>query len=187
MHIAAVKWGNKYTSDQVNALKRMCDRNFDHPFICYTDDPIGLECQWRRLPQGMRGWWNKVYLFEVGDLLYFDLDVVILRGFDVPETFTMARDAWSPGGNSSVMYIPPGMEWVYRMFPGPNWPGDQDYINEVTEPAYFRRVVSFKGTISETPFQWKGEIPPMPDADVVFFHGNPRPWEVGGWVERHYG
>lgn len=179
--VACVKWGDKYSADHVNILKNMVERNLtlEHEFRCFTDDPTGLECESEVLPGGSIGWWNKLHLFSLDrPILYFDLDLVICRNIDhlATDYFSMAKDAWIEGGNSSVMSIRPGMEHVSKN-PDLSLPGDQDWINRKTKPAYYADVISYKDKVKEVPS----------DASVVFFHGKPKPWDVlDDFVLEHY-
>lgn len=108
-----------------------------------------------------RSWWYKMQLFNAeshqGPMLYFDLDVVIVRNLDwmldLPLTnFWAIRDfkhlykSYHTGINSSIMYwdtrrfahVWPEFEKknVYNMIA--KYHGDQDYITEVI-PAEHRR------------------------------------------------
>ena len=61
-----------------------------HRFVCLTDDPRGIDSrvETKPLPDDLPGWWNKISLFKPrihdlrGALLYFDLDMVIIRNID---------------------------------------------------------------------------------------------------------
>jgi hypothetical protein len=66
------------------------------------------------LPDGLSGWWNKLYLFKDGlfpegdRILYLDLDTVITGSLDdiiqYKGTFAILRDFYRPEGlQSSVM------------------------------------------------------------------------------------
>ena len=46
MHFLCIKWGNKYSGEYVNNLRKMVQQNYTkkrHKFICYTDDPDGID------------------------------------------------------------------------------------------------------------------------------------------------
>lgn len=47
LKVVTFKWGDAFTSEQVNTLARMVERHYGpHEFICITDDPRGLEVPW---------------------------------------------------------------------------------------------------------------------------------------------
>ena len=80
LNIVCVKWGTKYKAHYVNVLYDMVKRNMNDEFnfICFTDDStdINPDIEIRDLPEGVEGWWNKLYLFKKGlldgSVLYLD-------------------------------------------------------------------------------------------------------------------
>lgn len=182
-----VKTGDKYGDDYVLNLRDGIARNFGaHQFICFTDKPVdGVTC--KPLPADLPGWFAKLGLFKLGrPLIYFDLDVVItgqlspLLCFD---KFAIIKDWWLPGFNSSVMVIT-GKErdiW-YRFKPemiAELTLGDQQYISQALPksqtfpPNWFP---SYKANDCKA-------AAPL-GALAVIFHGNPKPSELGGWVNQ---
>lgn len=125
---ACVITGDKYSFDYVDRLYNGLSRGFSRQvrLHVYTEE-------WREVPRHYikhtlkviktradRGWWNKVQLFDPkhfsGQLLYFDLDIVITGNLDWiveldTKYFWGVRDfryLWSPSRrdlNSSVMYF----------------------------------------------------------------------------------
>lgn len=92
-NVICVKWGDKFSSDDVNRLYRMVKRNVSLPFTfyCMTEDPSGIDPDVNIIPLNLkldlRAWWWKICLFEnnivPGDVnVYFDLDVVIQNNID---------------------------------------------------------------------------------------------------------
>ena len=79
--VCCVKWGDKYPAEYVHKLQNGVSRHLTipHRFVCFTDDPAGLECETKPLPDGLDGWWNKVWLFKRGlfddRVIYLDLDI----------------------------------------------------------------------------------------------------------------
>lgn len=85
--VACVKWGDRYSEVWVHRLRAMVSKHLTipHGFVCLTDRPVdGIECE--PLDPGLTGWWAKLSLFKpgrfVGDVLYFDLDVVATAKLD---------------------------------------------------------------------------------------------------------
>ena len=78
-----------YTVEHVNTLQNMVRRHLQipHNFLCFTDDPTGLNCQTAPIPAPellqFGGAWNRLWLFsqeakKYGDwFLSIDLDTVI--------------------------------------------------------------------------------------------------------------
>jgi hypothetical protein len=99
LNIVCLKHGTKYGPEYVNRLKNMISRNItvSYRFICFTDDPRGIDSdiQINILPRDkkIQGWWWKPYLFKADlypqgdDVLFFDLDMVIIGNIDKLITF----------------------------------------------------------------------------------------------------
>ena len=92
-NVVCVKWGNKYISKYANVLNNMVKRHCSVPykFYCITDDPTGLDADINviNLPNDpwIRTWWSKLWMFSPdmplkGNILFFDLDVVIFDNID---------------------------------------------------------------------------------------------------------
>ena len=99
VHVVCMKWGDAYSSEYVNVLKRAVARQLDraHRFICFTDNPseIGPGIEIRRLPytglaepRRRHGGWLKLSIFrdglfeDSGPVLFLDLDVAIVGSLD---------------------------------------------------------------------------------------------------------
>lgn len=149
------------------------------------------------LRYGWPGWWSKLELFRPGiegDLLYLDLDTVVLGDlseFDVGTT-TVLRDFYAPDRmGSGLMYLTemdrPQVWASFTQDPERHmrecvtqerW-GDQGFLQGVLVAQRWQdvlpgRVVSYKAHCA-------GGVPS--GAKVVCFHGKPRPWEIAaGWV-----
>ena len=85
MNIIFVKWGTKYSSEDVNTLYKSLVRE-DFDYYCYTDDPSGIDPNINIIPipskPALKVWWNKLYMFNKdfplkGKTIFFDLDVYI--------------------------------------------------------------------------------------------------------------
>ena len=107
-HIVCVKWGNKYISQYANILYNMVKRHTTVPFEfhCITDDIKGLDPHIKtiKLPNDpwIKTWWSKLWMFGShfplqGNILYFDLDIIVFRNIDLlfthnPDKFMIIRD-----------------------------------------------------------------------------------------------
>jgi len=87
--IVCFKWGPKFTADYVNNLYRAIQRNttVEHRFICYTDDPEGVECETRPFLIDLPVWWYIIGLTNpehdhADKLVYMDLDTIITGNID---------------------------------------------------------------------------------------------------------
>lgn len=106
-----MKWGTLYGPHYVNNLARGVRRHLQRPhrFICFTDDPTGLDDSIEALPLPELGLpdghadtrWRKLALFRrdlglSGTALFLDLDLVIVDDlapfFDLPGDFFIIRD-----------------------------------------------------------------------------------------------
>ena len=91
MNFACVCYGEKYSTEYVQKLYNMVQRNttLEHNFFIFTDNiemEIDGHVNIRTFPETLNGWWNKMQLFRPdtldGDTLYMDLDVVITGNID---------------------------------------------------------------------------------------------------------
>ena len=178
-------------------------------FVCLTDTPIGLEgIRELPLRHPWPGYWSKLNLFDPaikGPLLYFDLDVMVvgsLADFQAARRLTMLRALRPrPGShvNSSIMYLPEADRYpVWRTFMGgPKlaikayaWKsgsskyafGDQGFMEWVWAKEG-RPVAVWQKTCPGQVESYKAGVRKRggvgPNTRVVYFHGNPRPWDMG--------
>lgn len=94
INIYTVKWGTKYSSENVNKVYQQCQRYTDKEFkfFCLTEDPTGLNpnIEVISFPSGnyYEKWWNKLYLFDrnvvtqTGEKMFLDLDIHIQKSID---------------------------------------------------------------------------------------------------------
>lgn len=109
INVVCVKWGNKYSSEYVNKLYSMVYRHMpvSFAFHCYTDSTDGIHPDIRTIPilSGLEGVWPKLDLldiFDEGDTIFFDLDVVILNDLErlvsvKTRTFSVLYSQWKEG------------------------------------------------------------------------------------------
>ena len=158
-HVVCVKWGNKYIPKYVNILYNMVKRHTTVPFQfhCLTDDPAGIDINninIIKLPTDpwIKTWWSKLWMFAPempikGNILYFDLDVVIFDNIDELFTFpgklNIIRDFnrcrvpnWKLSNSSCMKWESGTMDYLWTKFlENPslvmqNNHGDQDWITK---------------------------------------------------------
>lgn len=203
LHIVCVQTGNYLGRgpEYVNTLYDMVRRNLEAglrgEFVCFTDSPFGLhkDIVTRPVPDGLEGWWHKLWLFSPGlfpegdRVVFLDLDTLVLGALDdivkYDGEFAMLRDFYRDDGfQSSVMCWRAGFgqhlwdDYVKAGKPTHDIGGDQSWIEKRTRPDALQDLfpdafVSYKVHCQKYPP--KG-------AKVIVFHGRPRPHEVGGWV-----
>ena len=177
-------------------------------FMCLTDTPINHEGV-REVPlrHPWPGYWSKLNLFHPalkGDLLYFDLDVMVVGGladFQATRWLTMLR-ALIPrrcsGVNSSIMALPAEARrpiWkAFKKTPaqlikahtwgakGPYARGDQGFL-EMTWKRERWPVALWQVQCPGQVESYKGVVLKNggvgKNTRVVYFHGKPRPWDIG--------
>ncbi len=218
--VVCMRWGDRFPVDYVNRLYRGVMRNVARPtrFIAFTDDPRRLDAGVEpreippiRLPQSGLGGspWRKLALWSPdigleGDLLFLDLDVVVVGGLDPlfdfePGKLAIIRD-WSARdtGNSSVMRLPArgAPHLVARFEADPLgkrrlYSNEQVYLcREAGLPIAFwpaEWTPGFKATmLPRFPFNLYRNVMLPAAARVVVFTGHPRPHEAmrGEWPAR---
>ena len=111
--IVTLKYGNKYSSNDVNTIYNMCKYQCDE-FWCRTDNTDGLEQGIKTQMSTGLGNWEKVLLLEQdfgGKTLYLDLDVIVQGDLEkiwehINDEPIICRTYWKNFGgewNSSVM------------------------------------------------------------------------------------
>ena len=126
VNVVCMKWGTLYGPHYVNRLAAMVRRNLARPhrFLCFTDDPAGLDPGVETAPMppielapehAMKPW-RKIGLFNptladlTGPALFLDLDLVVVGPLDPffdyePGAFCIIHNWTHPErkvGNSSV-------------------------------------------------------------------------------------
>lgn len=170
MQCICVKWGEKYNAECVNRLHSMLRKQLSRPFTlhCITDNSEGIDADIvTHAPKNMNltGWWLKLSIFDSdlynlnGDILYLDLDVVIVDNIDamfdyMPGEFLISGDLQTGEYNSSVFRLPIGSQaMVWNSFIKnqeeiiAQYHGDQDWISLKSHQAVLwpnEWVVSFK-------------------------------------------
>lgn len=191
--------GGEYTPCHVSALR---DQVAEHlpgvSFVCLSDVPV--DCERIPLERGYRGWWPKMELFTSiirGDILYFDLDTVIvgsLQEIASVKELTLLSDFYKPHlAQSGMMFLPAYLRLlIWEGFEEDphgfmrQFRGDGEYLNAACGAFADRwqdvcpnQIFSYKAHV-------RGKYIP-PDARVICFHGRPRPWDCGeAWATVNY-
>jgi hypothetical protein len=216
--VICTKWGTKYGIDYLNRLASMVRRNTSRPtrLICFTDDaegadpwvtiaplpPIELPARAARTPWRKIALWQSPLFDLSGDVLFFDLDVVITGSIDdffdyLPGHYCVAQNWTQPNervGNTSVYRFPVGkMSYIYDVFSQDpekvlaRYRIEQQYISALCPDGEFfpaEWCLSFKHSLVP---MWPLNFfvaPPLPEGTkVVAFHGKPDPDEArdGKW------
>jgi|APSaa5957512535_1039671.scaffolds.fasta_scaffold02579_17 hypothetical protein len=205
-----LKSGGDYDWEYVNRLKKNIDENITHEykFVIFTDmweskqcPPEGVEI--RYLESEFKTYWSKLELFRLtGEVLYFDLDTIILNGLDFliegirtmvsfhPEKdhfFMMKAFNRHRRYASGILAWNGDFEWLYSSTKPEmierygKW--EQDYI--VDRLCSVKQKINFiddcmGGGIISYKHHCIAGIPKS--ANIICFHGKPRPREVN-WLE----
>ncbi|MEQ1712065.1 MAG: hypothetical protein ABL908_11775 [Hyphomicrobium sp.] len=217
--VICIKWGTRYGADYVNRLASMIWRNTARPtrVICFTDDATGIDPRVviqplpaiPNIPARVQ-WtgWRKLSLWQYpladlgGDVLFFDLDVVITGSIDEffdfePGRFAVAEN-WSEMGqnigNTTVYRFPAGrMTAIYSDFVRDpeailaKYRNEQKYISgEAADMVFWPHewCASFKHNLLPTWPMRFFKTPKLPaGTKLVAFTGKPDPDEArdGRW------
>jgi hypothetical protein len=217
--IICIKWGQRYGADYVNNLASMIRRNCTRPtrLVCFTEDSSGID-PWveiaplpafPNIPERVQ-WtgWRKLSLWQYplgdlnGDVLFFDLDVVITGNVDAFFDFEPGRYAvaenWSEMGqnigNTTVYRFPAGqMAHIYDDFNrDPErflalFRNEQKYISGAASDMVFwppSWTLSFKhNLIPRWPLNFLLTPRLPPSTKLVAFTGKPDPDDArdGKW------
>lgn len=194
----------EYTPAHVQALARQIDQyNPNVRFEVLTDvSPRllpGITC--RPLRHGWPGWWAKMELLDPqvpGDFLFMDLDTVITGPLDdilAVRELTLLRDFYRDGKKlkeglgGGLIYLPADVRskvWSFWM-QQPQLQmrvyarGDQFLFERFWLGSAKRWQDTVPGQVVSYKVHCQHGVPP--EARVVCFHGHPRPWAVGQFLE----
>ena len=204
--VCVLRSGGVYKPSHVHELQRQVSMHLPSAdFFCMSDVQVdGVEVI--PLAHGWPGWWSKMNLFHPsirGDLLYIDLDTVIVG--DLSDLASLGRTTmlsdfyYHERPASGLMYLTESdrakvwASWIADPKTAMHKcmrHGDQQFIGEVLHHAQrFQdvlpgRVVSYKVHVAKGLNKRSigdGTVPV--GASVVCFHGRPRPWHLKAeWV-----
>lgn len=186
--LTVFKEGGDFLPEHVDRLRAQCEQHApDVDFLCLEGD---------LLTNDWPGWWSKMHVFTYhGVVLYMDLDTAIVGDLtplidaasdhdfialrnpcDTPSMFGSGLMAWRGDMRHVFDRFREGPHGHMRRCTTRALWGDQGFISETETPdALWQdllpgQIVSWKVDCAEG-------VPP--DARVVYFHSNPRPWQVG--------
>ena len=132
--VASVCVGDRYPAEWVVKLNRMVSRHLpvEHEFACITEKDIpGVRCI--KPEPGLPGWWQKVALFKperfYGEVLYFDLDVIITGSLDF---LVDLKDKSKLGVRDDFSY-------------------------SVKNPTKHNNLLGYKGAVNSSVMRWRGD------------------------------
>lgn len=185
--VCVLRSGGEYGPEHVRWLARQVPG-----LVCLSDVPVpGVETV--ALRYGWPGWWSKLELFGGaidGDLMYYDLDTVVLGPVPVPDRTTVLRDFYYPHRmGSGLMYIAKADKsrvwgaWCAdptgHMRRAGRW-GDQAFLQ-----GFFGSAQRWQDIAPVYSYKVHCRQALPVDAAVVCFHGKPRPWACGAaWVPK---
>lgn len=194
LKVCVLKAGKEYKPEHAQWLAAQIPG-----LICISDVPVP-DVETVPMPHNYPGWWSKMNLFDPAllqdDLLYFDLDTVVLSNTDLlmAQHSTMLSDFYKPHMPASgLMFIKHAdkncvwHEWIkapakhmQRCVTREHW-GDQGFLRDVF--AVRRWQDTHPGLVYSYKVHCQKGVPD--GAVVVCFHGNPRPWVAGKpWIPK---
>ncbi len=214
-----LKTGGDYDAEYVLNLAAGVRRHLSQSlhFVCMTDLSL-YEAQPLRnaginiypLMQDLPGWWSKLEVFKLrGDVLYFDLDTLILGDISpladavqqVRSNLIMLRGFRRGNWASGIMGWSGDWRWVLtdyltwtseRRFDkrlkmtvkDKEYKGDQDWLDRLVRYTNISTIAAQDmqpGIMSyKNHVQREGVIPD--DCRVLCFHGRPRPHHAPEWI-----
>ena len=205
------KWGDKYTSSQVNAMARSVRENLStpHDVVCITDDPSGIECDtlpiWdtpREIPRNLNCLRRvKLCDMDLADrMVSMDVDGVVTGDltplFERDESFVI----WNYPIKVPIPYC--GSMWMVRRGAHRNVWNDlfSEKFDKVgprlwrhgSDQVWFAQRIPDAGLwgTEDGVYSFRNHCARnLPaNARVVWFHGSPKPWEASaGWIrELHH-
>ena len=207
IEVNCVIWGNKFSEDYVHILKASIERNtsVEYKFVCYSDREIqGINT--RKLPGGLNGWWNKLFLFnkdlreQQSQVIYFDLDTMITGNIDwlmnYDGNFAILDKGLIDTDFNETGYFASGLivfnsemnHYIWEIFLKENefgrlgFEGDQDFLTFKVNRNLGADCIQKMGRVCSYKFggiydlENSSDIPE--DLSIVCFHGVPMPHQA---------
>lgn len=181
-NVCVLRSGGDFAPEHVVSLSKMVP-----DLVCLSDVDIkGVNCI--PLDTDWPKWWAKMEAFNTkkieGDILLIDLDTIVINYPEIPDCTTVLQDFYMPTlmGSGFMYLVESDRNMCYNIFarnPDRHMAdcrtrrkmGDQGFLNPLigNSNKWGRNIVSWKKHCQDG----------IPDyADVICFHGKPRPWDV---------
>ena len=222
VNVVCIYWGTKYPTIYVQNLYNMVKRNLTVPFTftCFTDHVklqklVQGDIRVRSMPyHNFKGWWNKMTLFSPkanlqGEILYLDLDLVILENIDCLLSFEKNKCCFINDFNKSKYYFNSSvMRFNNNIMTEHVWDpyvkhrntydkmlGDQNVITQLIKRTKHYAIYPDEWTFS---YKWYDRKKPRykkkdhtyelrPNTKIAVFHGKPNPHEsTQEWVKNNW-
>jgi hypothetical protein len=179
-NLCVLRSGGDFLPEHVQRLAGMVPG-----LVCLSDVPVDgvttmpLQYDWP-------GWWAKMEIYDTsrlpGDVMYFDLDTLVIRVPEMPTVSTVLTDFGDPAViGSGLMYLTEhdrNIIWQAfmknpsaAMAAHQKWPaGDQGFIL-----PYLKDAQRWQDIAKVYSYKFHGI---RADAEIVCFHGKPRPWSL---------
>ncbi len=183
INICVLKSGGEYNESHVYRLAEQVP-----DLYCLTDIKIkGI--QTIPMQNNWPTWWSKMELFNpmiYEDLFYIDLDSLVIKMPEMPKETTVLTDF---GDNkviaSGLMYIKhKDKQVVWDAFlDSPSkaindhvkWPaGDGGFLNK-----FYNKCQRWQNVAKVYSWKYHCQHGIPKDAEIICFHGKPRPWDIG--------
>ena len=198
--LCVLKSGGEYDASHVIRLQEQLQEHApEWKFVCLSD--VALPCDTEPLTHDWPGWWSKLELFRFepakGEaVVYLDLDSTVqsypwrLAKLAHSAPWSILRDVYRTHGlQSSVMtWSSDALAPVYELARTRHAEilgrlrGDQDWIEECVHGGDIPSPALIQSDAPGACLSWKADHKrdgkPLGGAEVVFYHGRPRPWEV---------
>jgi hypothetical protein len=177
MNLCVLKSGGDFKPEHVRRLASMVPDLFCISDVFVHGVPIiPMHYNWP-------SWWCKMEMFRPdieGDIFYFDLDTTVIEMPEIPKGDCVLTDFGNPNViGSGLMYLTEQTRariwdhWIKATGKHINQNitlGDQGYLNQHLHLAErWQRIAKV--------YSYKRHGKPA-DAQVICFHGKPRPWEI---------
>lgn len=196
--LTVLRSGGDYTPEHVHRLRdQLAEHAPGWPFICYTD--MEVDCESVPLQHGWPGWWSKLEAFahdSGGASLFLDLDSTVqhaptrIAELAASCEWSILRDVYRAHGlQSSIVTwqdnaLAPVLDEAIADFERVSSAhrGDQNWIETLSRDGRLSKPRIIQDAVPGAALSYKADGKrdgkPLHEAEVVFFHGRPRPWEV---------
>lgn len=182
-NICVMQSGGEFNASHVHRLAKQVPN-----LVCLSDIKIpGIKTI--QLDNKWPSWWCKMNMFSPklkGDLMYFDLDTLIVKMPAMPSVTTVLTDFGDSNViGSGLMFLKEAdkaqvwNDWLDNPKAHINahikWPaGDQGFLLK-----YYKNAQRWQDVANVYSWKYHCAKGVPKDADVVCFHGKPRPWDIG--------